>query len=250
MATTPVLLAALLVTSFAVDIQTGRRNEVKAMFFNLLLPLRLLWESLRAGSEEKLTVATGRSQARGRQSEQRSTTSVGLEEVTMGTVLALSSPQFPVRALGSTGTVLAHRRPAAAVSETAWLTATIRPAGTFGRNDTSRLRALLDALSACASIVVLDLQAARLRSLGAGEVIEDAAWDLERRGGCLLCTNVDSESRACLSAAGDHAVLRDDASQLLAPKVTSGLRPEVRDGTYLGLVGGAPQTQLKALDTA
>ena len=168
----------------------------------------------------------------------------------MGTVLALSSPEFPVRTLGSTGTVLAHSRSTAAVSETAWLTATIRPAGTFGRNDTSRLRALLDALSACASIVVLDLQVARLRSLGAGEVIEDAAWDLERRGGCLLCINVNSESRACLSAAGDHAVLMDDASQLLTPRVTSGLRPEVRDGTYLGRVGGAPQTQRKALDTA
>jgi len=168
----------------------------------------------------------------------------------MGTVLALSSPEFPVRTLGSTGTVLAHSRSTAAVSETAWLTATIRPAGTFGRNDTSRLRALLDALSACASIVVLDLQVAPLHSLGAGEVIEDAAWDLERRGGCLLCINVNSESRACLSAAGDHAVLMDDASQLLTPRVTSGLRPEARDGTYFGLVGGAPQTRRKALDTA
>src|SRR5674476_1141064 len=69
----------------------------------------------------------------------------------MGTVLALSSPEFPVRTLGSTGTVLAHSRSTAAVSETAWLTATIRPAGTFGRNDTSRLRALLAALAACAS---------------------------------------------------------------------------------------------------
>jgi hypothetical protein len=112
------------------------------------------------------------------------------------------------------------------------------------------LRALLDALSACASIVVLDLQVARLRSLGAGEVIEDAAWDLERRGGCLLCINVDSESRSCLSAAGDHAVLMDDASQLLAPWVTSALRPEVGDGTYLGLVGGAPQAKLRAWGTA
>jgi len=168
----------------------------------------------------------------------------------MGTVLALSSPEFPVRTLGSTGTVLAQGRSTVAVSERSWLTATIRPAGTFGRNDTSRLRALLDALSACASIVVLGLQVARLRSLGAGEVIEDAAWELERRGGCLLCINVDSQSRACLSAAGDHAVLMDDASQLLAPRVTSGLRPEVRDGTYLGLVGGAPQTQRKALDPA
>src|SRR5665647_1578434 len=96
----------------------------------------------------------------------------------------------------------------------------------------------------------LMLQVTRLRSVGAGEVIEDAAWDLERRGGCLLCINVDSESRACLLAGGDHAVLMDDASQLLAPRVTSGLRPEVGDGTALGLVGGAPQAKLKALDTA
>jgi len=158
----------------------------------------------------------------------------------MGTVLALSGPELPVRTLGSTGTVLAPSRSAAAVSDTAWLTATIRPAGTFGRQDISRLRTLLDALSATASIVVLDLQVARLRSPGVGVVIEDAAWDLERHGGCLLCTNVDSESRACLSAAGDHAVLMDDASQLLAPRATSGLRAEVRDGTHLGLVCEAP----------
>src|ERR1035437_5922468 len=87
----------------------------------------------------------------------------------MGTVLELSGSKFPVRPPGSTGNVPERAGSAAAVSETAWLTATIRPAGTFGRNDTSRLRALLDALSACASIVVLDLQVARLRSLGAGE---------------------------------------------------------------------------------
>ncbi len=147
----------------------------------------------------------------------------------MGTVLELSGPKFPVRPPGSTGNVPERTGSAAAVSETAWLTATIRPAGTFGRNDTSRLRALLDALSACASIVVLDLQVARLRSPSAGEVIEDAAWDIEARGGCLLCINVDSESRTCLSAAGDHAVLMDDPSQFLAPGVTSGLR----SGGYL-----------------
>jgi hypothetical protein len=103
-----------------------------------------------------------------------------------------------------------------ATTETAWLTATIRPAGTFGRHDTSRLRALLDALSAYASIVVLDMKAVRLRSRQAGEAIEEAACDIERRGGCLLCINVDDESRACLSAAGDHAVLMDDESQLVA----------------------------------
>jgi hypothetical protein len=135
------------------------------------------------------------------------------EEVMMGTVLELSSFELPARTPSSTGTLLARTTPASAISETAWLTATIRPAGTFGRNDATRLRVLLDALSACASIVVLDLQAARLRSHRAGEVIEDAAWDIERRGGSLLCINVSAESRACLSAAGNHAVLMDDEPQ-------------------------------------
>ena len=131
----------------------------------------------------------------------------------MGTVLELSSLDLRARTPSSTGTLLARTTPASAVSETAWLTATIRPAGTLGRNDTTRLRVLLDALSACASIVVLDLQAARLRSHRASEVIQDAAWDIERRGGSLLCINVSAESRACLSAAGNHAVLMDDESQ-------------------------------------
>jgi hypothetical protein len=106
----------------------------------------------------------------------------------MGTVLELSNLELPTRTQGRTGTVLARIKPAAAVPESAWLTATIRPAGTF------------------------DLQAARLRSHRAGEVIEDAAWDIERREGSLLCTNVSAESRACLSAAGNHAVLMDDES--------------------------------------
>jgi len=125
----------------------------------------------------------------------------------MGTVLELSSFDLSARPPSSTGTVLERTPPAAAIPEAAWLTATIRPAGTFGRNDATRLRVLLDALSACASIVVLDLQAARLLSHRAGEVIENAAWDIERRGGSLLCINVSAESRACLSAAGNHAVL-------------------------------------------
>lgn len=134
----------------------------------------------------------------------------------MGTVLELSSVELPARTPGRTGTVLARTEPAAAAAAapgTAWLTATIRPAGTFGRNDASRLRVLLGALSACASIVVVDLQAARLRSHRAGEVIEDAALDIERRGGSLLCVNVSDESRAFLSAAGNHAVLMDEQSQ-------------------------------------
>ena len=131
----------------------------------------------------------------------------------MGTVLEVSSFELPASTPSSTGTLLARTTRASAVSETAWLTATIRPAGTFGRNDATRLRLLLGTLSACASIVVLDLQAARLRSHRAGEVIQDAAWDIERRGGCLLCVNVSAESRACLFAAGNHAVLMDDEPQ-------------------------------------
>ena len=106
----------------------------------------------------------------------------------MGTVLELSNLELPTRTQGRTGTVLARIKPAAAVPESAWLTATIRPAGTF------------------------DLQATRLRSHRAGEVIEDAAWDIERRGGSLLCINVSADSRACVSAAGNHGVLMDDES--------------------------------------
>jgi hypothetical protein len=177
------------------------------------MPLRI---NLTGDSQGKHSGSTGVSQRGGRQSGQRLTTAADPEEVTMGTVLELSGPELPVRAPVPAATERKRTRPAAAVAEDAWLTATIRPAGTIGRNETGRLRAVLDALSACASIVVLDLQVARLRSPGAGEVIEDAAWDLEGRGGCLVCVNVDSESRGCLSAAGGHAVLMDDTSPLLA----------------------------------
>ena len=126
----------------------------------------------------------------------------------MSTVVQSRPVEQPVRALRAADTA-ARTAALAAVPDPAWITATIRPAGSFGRSDTSRLRALLDALAACASIVVLDLEAARLRSSRAAEVIEDAAWDLERRGGCLMCINVDDESRASLCAAGDHTVLLD-----------------------------------------
>jgi hypothetical protein len=88
----------------------------------------------------------------------------------------------------------------------AWLTANVRPAGSFGRSDAGRLRALLDALSACASLVVLDLAAARLRSGRAAEAIDEAAAAMERRGGCLLCVNADDETRARLGACL-HAVV-------------------------------------------
>jgi len=133
----------------------------------------------------------------------------------MSTVLESSTLDLPAPA-SEPVPLEAGADAAAPDRDPAWITATIRPAGSFGRNDTSRLRALLDALSACASIVVLDLQAARLRSARAAEVIEDAAWEIERRGGCLMCIHVDAESRARLSEAGDHAVLMDDAPPLVA----------------------------------
>lgn len=90
-----------------------------------------------------------------------------------------------------------------------WITVTLRPAGSFGRADADRLRAPLDAVSACASIVVLDLASARLRSRRAAEVVDDAALLLEQRGGCLLCVHADAESRAHLAGAGPHAVVLD-----------------------------------------
>lgn len=90
-----------------------------------------------------------------------------------------------------------------------WLTATVRPAGSFGRQDAGRLSALLDALSACASILVLDLRSARLCSRRAAAAVDDAAVLLEARGGCLLCVHADDETRACLAEAGTHAMLLD-----------------------------------------
>jgi hypothetical protein len=138
----------------------------------------------------------GGSQGRRRKSRPRSAKAVNPEEAPMS--------------------MRVYNGPVTPAPEMAWLTVTIRPAGTFGRDDTSRLRALLDALSPCASMIVLDLRATRLQGRSGGEVIEETAWDIERRGGCLVCINVDAETRACLSAAGHHAVLMDDASQLVA----------------------------------
>lgn len=94
-----------------------------------------------------------------------------------------------------------------------WLTATVRPAGSFGRGDVGRLRALLDALSACASIVVLDLRAARLRSPRAADAIEQAAHRLEAHGGCLVCLNVDDASRSLLATAGSSTVVLPGAGK-------------------------------------
>ena len=88
----------------------------------------------------------------------------------------------------------------------AWLTANVRPAGSFGRADVGRLRALLGALSGSASLVVLDLAAVSLRSGRAADAIDEAGWELERRGGCLLCINADEDVRARLGGCL-HAVV-------------------------------------------
>ncbi len=88
----------------------------------------------------------------------------------------------------------------------AWLTATVRPVGSFGREDAGRLRSLLQALAACASIVVLDLQAVRLRSPRAAAAIDEAAAVLESHGGCLICLHADAAATAWLDE-GRHAVL-------------------------------------------
>ena len=107
-----------------------------------------------------------------------------------------------------TTTLEAADRDTIATIDEPWLTASLRPVGSFGRHDVGRLRALLDALSACASIVVLDLAATRLRSPHAAEAIDDAARRLESSGGCLLCVNVDAENRGHLAGCGS-AVISD-----------------------------------------
>lgn len=89
----------------------------------------------------------------------------------------------------------------------AWITATVRPAGDLGRLDAGRLDALLGALSLSASVVVLDLEVARVHSHRSAAVIDAAADALERRGGCLLCVHADDASRAALASAGAHAVV-------------------------------------------
>jgi hypothetical protein len=94
-----------------------------------------------------------------------------------------------------------------------WITATLRPAGSLGRDDTGRLRGLLDVLSANASMVVIDLESARVRSGRLATAIEEAAEELECRGGCLVCVNADPGTRALLAAAGHHLVLVDQAPE-------------------------------------
>lgn len=93
-----------------------------------------------------------------------------------------------------------------------WITVNVRPTGSFGRDDVGRLRTLLDAVAACASIVVLDLRSARLRSPHAAEVIDEAGAALEARGGCLLCVGADADARARLAGCRHAVVAAPEAS--------------------------------------
>lgn len=93
-----------------------------------------------------------------------------------------------------------------------WITVNVRPTGSFGRDDVGRLRTLLEAVAACASIVVLDLRSARLRSPHAAEVIDEAGAALEARGGCLLCVGADADARARLAGCRHAVVAAPEAS--------------------------------------
>ena len=79
-----------------------------------------------------------------------------------------------------------------------WLTATIRPVGLICRCDADRLATLLDVLASASSVVVLDLQAARIKSARVARVVGQAAALLDARDGCLLCVGADEATRSCL----------------------------------------------------
>lgn len=110
-------------------------------------------------------------------------------------------------------TVLDDRAPACPPSEPLgsgdWLTATLRPTGALGRDDASRLADVLGPLSGSASLVILDLGAARIASRRVAAVLDQAGAHLEHRGGGLICVNVNDDDRGLLAAAGGHAVVVD-----------------------------------------
>ncbi|MBB2923557.1 hypothetical protein [Cellulomonas cellasea] len=112
-----------------------------------------------------------------------------------------------------TTTLLDHRAagcpPAEPLDAGDWLTATLRPTGALGREDAVRLADVLGPLSASASLVIVDLGAARIASRRVAAVLDDAGARLEHRGGGLICVNVDPDDRTHLTDAGGHAVVVD-----------------------------------------
>ena len=99
--------------------------------------------------------------------------------------------------------------PGGAEAGGAWLTASIRPVGQICRCDADRLATMLDALAGASSVVVLDLQAARIESARVARVVGRAAALLDARDGCLLCVGADAATRACLERAGARVAFVD-----------------------------------------
>jgi hypothetical protein len=116
---------------------------------------------------------------------------------------------------------LPHAAPALRPSQDPWLTAVVRPAGTFNRSDTHRLGSLLDPLATWASLLVVDLAATRLSGPAVASVLDAAALQMESRGACLLCINVDALNRTCLARAGDHALVVIGVSPAQRPGLPS-----------------------------
>lgn len=98
-----------------------------------------------------------------------------------------------------------------------WLTATLRPTGTLGRDDAARLADVLGPLASSASLVILDLGAARIGSRRVAAVLDAAGAHLEHRGGGLICVNVDEADRTQLASAGGHAVVVDAPAPAAVP---------------------------------
>lgn len=99
--------------------------------------------------------------------------------------------------------------PGGAEAGGAWLTASVRPVGQICRCDAERLGNMLDALAGASSVVMLDLQAARIESARVARVVGRAAALLDARDGCLLCVGADALTRACLERAGARVAFVD-----------------------------------------
>lgn len=113
----------------------------------------------------------------------------------------------------------------------AWFTASLRPVGMLCRCDADRLAVSLQALAATSSVVVLDLQAARIESTRVADVVGRAAALLAAREGCLLCVGADGPTRACLDRAG--ALVAHVASG----DATTAPRPREVEGPSVGWLG-------------
>ena len=90
-------------------------------------------------------------------------------------------------------------------------------------------------------MVVLDLAAVTLRSHHAADAIDEAAVELERRGGCLLCINADDEVRAQLGTCTHAVVVARGGFASVEPTALTAVPCAVAGTvTYRGAVSDAP----------